>query len=217
VSKGSKAKRDKKQKDKQKKSNIRLHRKFSMPQEPLGRLDLVFDPRFLTTPDAIDDNVRDFCSSTSTQAPFFLEVRPELWCRQSNCNQNVRRYIEINGGEIICGYKIWYNKNRYIEAERHAVWRKGDEYRDITFNADGETKILFLPDIPEKQGELELGPDRIRFAITEQAKEQVKIQEMIEKQVPVEKMTEEDSWNAMISYEEWLKGKRMSSLLLGER
>jgi len=42
-----------------------------------------------------------------------------------------------------CGYNIWYHRAKYIEAERHAIWEKDGEYTDLTFNADGEDRILF--------------------------------------------------------------------------
>ena len=46
-----------------------------------------------------------------------------------------------------------------ITAEQWSVliklWEKDGEYKDLTFNSDGETKILFVPDVEEKQSDLE--------------------------------------------------------------
>ncbi len=55
---------------------------------------------------------------------------------------NVDKLIEGLGGEKVLGYKIWYLPKSYIEAERHVVHKLGDVFRDPTFNADGEDRIL---------------------------------------------------------------------------
>jgi hypothetical protein len=59
---------------------------------------------------------------------------------------NVDKLIEGRGGEKVLGYKIWYLPKSYIEAERHVVHKLGDVFRDPTFNADGEDRILFVAD-----------------------------------------------------------------------
>ncbi|UEQ18760.1 hypothetical protein [Xanthomonas oryzae] len=104
----------------------------------------------LTTPPSIDINVKLFCRSLNKTAPIYLEVLPELWCRQQCCILNAKKFVSDNGGSIVNGYKIWYKRGKYIEGERHTVVKLEDgDLRDITFNADGETSILFLisPDL----------------------------------------------------------------------
>lgn len=107
---------------------------------------MTFNFENLTTPESIDQYVASFCRSLSTENPVFIDVKPELWCKQSNCEMNVDKYIDQNGGGKVIGYKIWYIKREYIEAERHVVYIKDGVYRDLTFNTDGETLILFVPD-----------------------------------------------------------------------
>lgn len=54
--------------------------------------------------------------------------------------------MKDNGGEMLCGYRIWYNEPLYIEGERHAVWSDGESIRDVSFVDTGETTVLFVPD-----------------------------------------------------------------------
>lgn len=101
----------------------------------------------LTTPPRVDKYVSEFCRKLSPkERPVFLTVQPPNWSRQDYCNKNVERMIQLHGGGMSLGYKIWYVPSLYIEAERHAVWLNPEgELVDITFNKDGETNILFLP------------------------------------------------------------------------
>ena len=47
----------------------------------------------LTTPESIDQHVASFCRSLSTENAIYIDVKPELWCKQSNCEMNVDKYI----------------------------------------------------------------------------------------------------------------------------
>lgn len=117
----------------------------NIPNERLGAY--LFNNQRLTTPETIDNHVRTFCGKVSPKGtPVYVAVQPLQWSRQSYCNKNVERMIQLHGGRMLLGYKIWYVPRLYIEAERHAIWQNPDgEFIDITFNASGETKILFLP------------------------------------------------------------------------
>lgn len=53
----------------------------------------------LTTPEQIDQNVASFFRTLSTEAPIYIDVRPEPWCKQSNCEMNVDKFIELHGGD----------------------------------------------------------------------------------------------------------------------
>lgn len=109
-----------------------------------------------TTPRHIDPAVKSFCKSINPKIdPFILATTPEDWSRADCCHLNVQHYIRLNGETMVCGYRIWYLEKCYIEAERHAVWRSDyGSYRDVSFNVDGETSIVFVPDIPANQNGL---------------------------------------------------------------
>lgn len=165
----------------------------------------------LTTPNKIDKNVKSFCKALSQEPPIFVEVSPELWCRQSCCEMNVERLIAESGGEKIVGYKIWYVKDKYIEAERHVIYKNGDLLRDPTFNTDGEPSILFVPDTDQNLG-YEGRPLKIRRGISINGKrfaEQANLTDGF-----IQRMSDEESWNTMPSYEEWQEGTRMPNLIL---
>lgn len=170
---------------------------------------MIFNAENLTTPENIDQNVASFCRSLSSETPVYIDVEPELWCKQSNCEMNVDKYIEQNGGEKVIGYKIWYIKRKYIEAERHVVYRKDGVYRDLTFNTDGEIKILFVPD--NMKITYDEKPLKTRKGLTQKTRllaKQLDLQE-----IGILQMSQEESWNKMPSYEEWLKGTRMPNLI----
>lgn len=215
MSRNSKLKRDKKKAAEQKAARRKAATSvnFDNPKVVQRELEKLFDPSRLTTPREINDDLLEFCATISDSPPFFIESRPEAWSRQACCERNVHEYIRVNGGEVVCGYRIWYHEPHYIEAERHAIWRDGEEVRDVTFGADGETRFLFVPDVPARQLRLDDNALRIRWSKDYQTKRLVKIQEEIEAHMVVERMSEDESWNTMPSYEEWLAGKRMPSLV----
>ncbi|MCC4607244.1 hypothetical protein LL967_05040 [Xanthomonas campestris pv. zinniae] len=162
----------------------------------------------LTTPARIDSNVTIFCKSLNKNTPVYLEVTPEPWCRQQCCILNAKKYIAENGGSVVNGYKIWYQRGKYIEGERHTVVRTGDgTLRDITFNADGETLILFSPDDDDSM-DYDDRPLKLRRGFTNAA---FKLAAALDYQDRfIKRGTDEESWANMITYEDWLKGKRQS-------
>lgn len=213
MSKNSKAKRDKKKKAEKKGSSASGQIKpMSMAAIQAG-LDNLFNPNKLTYPKSINDDLVKFCKNIRDEPSFFIDITPEPWSRQSCCDSNVEEYIRLNGGEIVCGYKIWYHEPIYIEAERHAVWHKDGEYRDISFNADGEDKILFVPDKPEMRATLESNNGRIRWGKNTKTRTLIEYQERIENHRSVYKMSKEKAWNTMLTYEQWKEGQRMPSLI----
>lgn len=163
----------------------------------------------ITTPVSINDQVQQFARSLSTASPIFLDCKPEAWSRQSCCETNVVRYIEDRGGRMLCGYRLWYNDPLYIEGERHAVWTDGDEIRDVSFVDTGETRILFVPD--EKA--FDEAPLKVRFAFSEADKPVLARWEAVMRVVPIQRMSPEDSWNSMPTYEQWQAGRRMPNLI----
>ena len=167
------------------------------------------DGKNLTTPESIDQKVASFCRSLSRVKPLYVEVRPEPWCRQSCCEMNVDRLIERDGGGKVIGYKIWYMKGKYIEAERHVVLKKDGVLIDPTFNTDGEEKILFLPDTNISKG-YEDRAMKVRKGFTQKARLLAKRLDDADKNVI--RMSNEKSWERMLSYEDWLAGKRMPNM-----
>lgn len=99
-----------------------------------------------------------------------------------------------------------------MEAERHAIWFKDGVYKDISFNADGEENILFIPDVIEKQNTLEENKSRIRWGKDSKTKQLIKAQNGFEKMMPMQQMSNEESWNTMLTYEQWQNGQRMSNM-----
>jgi len=103
MSRNSKAKRDARKKVQPKQS----------PGEKIRELEQslndLFNPKKLTTPIELNDDIRQFCLSVSPIEPFFIDVQPEPWSRQGCCDLNVKEYIKLNGGSLICGYRLWYH------------------------------------------------------------------------------------------------------------
>ncbi|SIO96639.1 hypothetical protein VSP9026_04442 [Vibrio spartinae] len=178
-------------------------------------IEKLFNPNDLTTPTEIDDNITAFCKAISDNAPVLLNVEPENWSRQSCCDLNVKKYIEEHGGKILFGYKVWYNKPNYIEGERHAVWQADDgTLKDVTFNADGEMEVLFIPDRSEMQTSLEANKQKIRWGKTSKVKSLIQLYEQAESMIPMQHMADDVAWATAITYEQWLAGKRMSNMTL---
>lgn len=96
-----------------------------------------FNGKDLTTPEKVDKHVASFCRRLSQKDPIFVNVEPELWCKQSNCEMNVDKFITEHGGDKVIGYKIWYLRGKFIEAERHVIYCQDGQYKDLTFNTDG--------------------------------------------------------------------------------
>jgi hypothetical protein len=215
MSRNSKAKRDKQKKAQKKRnpapttSNVRALDVFQVTKG----LQKLFDPSKLTTPIELNDDIRAFCRTISEFEPFFLDVEPEPWSRQSCCNLNVQEYIKRHGGRMICGYKIWYHRPKYFEAERHAIWEKDGEYRDLSFNADGEERILFLPDSVEKQSGMKLNNYRFRWGKDALTRRLIEIQESSERGTLIQQVSDDIAWDTMLTYEAWQKGQRMKNVI----
>ena len=106
-----------------------------------------------TTPIKITEKILKFCREKidPTTNPIFLKLVPVGDCMLRDCFGNVENYMKKNGGGVQHGWIIWEIPNFSLEAEFHAVWVNGEsEYIDITPKADGENKILFLPDSKRK-------------------------------------------------------------------
>jgi len=185
-------------------------RKKPATSDPLEGLSIsgvaryILDPKHLTTPVSIDPNVRNFCRRLSPQQPVYLEPSPQPWSRLNFCDRNVQKMIQLNGGEAILGYRIWYVKDIYIEAERHAVWGdSGGQLTDLSFYPDGERRILFLP-VARLTTVKEETLGRPRAAFHPKAREFVKIQEMHERAIEVKHLDSWEEWQSAQAYEHWM-------------
>jgi hypothetical protein len=101
------------------------------------------------TPREIDVVVKEFCLTVSPgNSPVSVDVIPQkAGAIQDECFFNVQNVIRKKGGRIIYGWIIWLWPRVLIEANHHAVWEKPDQALiDVTPRADGEKRILFLPD-----------------------------------------------------------------------
>lgn len=191
-------------------------KEFPLLNRPLSYFDIIESQSKathlfsnLTTPSEINTQVSHFAKMLSDSNPIFLTCSPEPWSRQSCCDSNVNKYIEVHGGKMLCGYRIWYNKPSYIEGERHAVWTDGKVIRDVSFAETGETRILFVPDgygFEEK-------PGKVRHAFNDPDKEILEKFEITERMIPIKKMTTQECWDLMPTYEDWKNGKRMPNTI----
>jgi hypothetical protein len=100
-----------------------------------------------TTPQAISSPIRVLCAKLSSHAPEFLPIRMDTGANVDDCFLNVADKVSKDGGQLVHGWTIWEWAGVMIEAEFHAVWESPSGERvDITPKADGEDRILFLPD-----------------------------------------------------------------------
>lgn len=101
----------------------------------------------LPPPSTIDDDVKDFCSGISADAPVYVPVEPEPDANPSYCFDNVAHQIEEYGGSVAYGWAIWQWPGAYLEAEHHGIWRNDrGQLIDITPGIDHRRRILFQPD-----------------------------------------------------------------------
>lgn len=170
-------------------------------------LEPLFDA--LTTPAEIDQQVLAFAQHLGGGTPTFLDCQPEPWSRQSCCNMNVAEYIRINGGRMLCGYRVWYAEPRYIEGERHAVWSDGTTIRDVSFADTGESRIVFIPD----ERAFDAAPAKVRLAFSEADTRALAAFEQLAALMQISKMSDQQAWATFPTYERWLEGERMPNLI----
>ena len=205
----------KRKKSKAKKA-AKLAKQSPLPTDPQKLAKFILDPKRMTTPREIDEHVLAFCATINPNfQPVEIETSPEDWCRQSCCELNVLELVKRDGGQILCGYKIWYNAPYYIEGERHAVHRADDgTLRDPTFSADGETKIVFVADVDDLAGNFDDNVDKKRAAVDNKVQGLVNTLNDIERRNPIVKMSRAESWTTMQTYADWKAGNRQASVWL---
>ena len=102
----------------------------------------------MTTPTTITDEIRQFCHTLVPGAePVFVEFEPSSFAVQDECYDNVNALVNERGGKMLLGWTIWEWPGILLEGLSHAVWEgENGNLVDPTPKADGESRILFLPD-----------------------------------------------------------------------
>lgn len=159
-----------------------------------------------TTPVELFEDLLRFCREIAPgSTPLFLEVEPPDWSRAGFCDLNVERMISLGGGRAVRGYKIWTLDKLMAEAEPHAVWEGPDGVlHDITYNVDGETRILFVPCERLTTVSVPIGE------VSKEAFDPVyrglmrKTSEFVRQRVRVEFRNSWEDWEQSPSYRDWL-------------
>jgi|GEM_PF-2193907 len=115
------------------------------------------------TPKEINDAVIDFCKSiTQDSIPEYVPLRPESWCIENECYDNVMRRVKHSGGKVQLGWRIQVVPDPWpkfmIEAVHHAIWvsMTGNKI-DITPQSHSAKNIVFLSDDSTKLGKYRIG------------------------------------------------------------
>ena len=121
----------------------------------------------LTTPKTINEDVYRLRKKIGVSTePVFVPVASRTGRKLGDCFADVARKISRDGGSIQHGWTVWESPGTLIEGEFHAVWRSPDgSLLDVTPKADGERRILFIPD-PTRVFQNE-SVDNIRLALTD--------------------------------------------------
>lgn len=83
-------------------------------------------------------------------SPVYIPCRPVSWAVKNNCFNDVPKYVERNAGcKMVYGWTIWEWAEVWVEAEFHAVVWDGEKMVDVMPH-DGESEIMFLPDMQGK-------------------------------------------------------------------
>lgn len=121
----------------------------------------------LSTPTAINDNVyrlRDKIG-LSTE-PVFVPVRATGGRKLNDCFADVAKKVASHGGSIQYGWTVWECPGKLIEGEFHAIWAAPDgSFIDVTPKADGERRILFIPDQERVYQRFHI--ENVRLALTD--------------------------------------------------
>lgn len=115
------------------------------------------------TPKEINNTVIDFCKSiTPYSIPEYVQLRPESWCKENECYDNVKKKVEDCGGKRQLGWRIQVMPDPLpkfmIEAVHHAIWiTETGEKVDITPQPDSASRIVFVSDDSTKFGKYRIG------------------------------------------------------------
>lgn len=102
-----------------------------------------------TTPKKVSKRIKKFIKEIGlNEDPMYLKhTQLSNDNRPRYCLNNCEAENKKNNTPIIYGWAIWEDKKqRFIEAEFHAVIKHRGKPCDITPRADGEERVLFIPD-----------------------------------------------------------------------
>lgn len=102
----------------------------------------------VVTPPEITPQILEFCRNElgCGGAPFFIEITAARRAKPGECHYNVDHAIQVQGGRQVFGWAIWQGHS-WIEAEFHGIHETANgELVDLTPDADGETRRLFVVD-----------------------------------------------------------------------
>ncbi len=174
----------------------------------LQRFQQRLDSGDLTTPQRQSANLQEFCRSLADDCePEYVNVDAPPWSRLDCCDLNVRKLISQKGGSIVMGHKIWAIDDYYFEAVPHAVWRNpGTEALvDVTFNVDGEKRILFLRNSAlDSVRQISIGEKR-RGVFESVLREFWELQQAVEQRITVVRPSDAELWEKCLTYTEWKK------------
>lgn len=119
----------------------------------------------MTTPTEIGDSIQALRKAFKLQEEAsWVEVIPRKDSVLDDCYMDVERQVNECGGALIYGWQIWEWPYVMIEAEFHAVWKNPEgKFIDVTKKRDGETRIIFIPDLTREYEQKQI--DNLRLAL----------------------------------------------------
>lgn len=101
-----------------------------------------------TTPTGLSGLIAEFAEKLGGGKPQFVPVINDEYGLYGWCSTGVAEKVKHNGGKILFGWTIWEWPNVLLTAEFHSLWSdQSGTLIDITPKPQGETSIVFVPDV----------------------------------------------------------------------
>lgn len=106
------------------------------------------------TPKKINGAIKILLNELGVNSPpIYLPLTKVDNSRAGYCFNNCEDYIKNNNASIMYGWMFWEDKkNRFTEAEFHAVINEDGKLKDITPRINNENNILFVVDMHREHG-----------------------------------------------------------------
>lgn len=100
------------------------------------------------TPQEVSARVLEFCREIASEGqPIFVAVEPADGAMPGDSLGNAARLVAQFGGGSVLGWRISERPRISLRAEPYAIWKTTTgALVDVTPQADGERRTLFLPD-----------------------------------------------------------------------